>query len=63
MSELQRVWCLTALAMGGSFVKSFAKTMLLADETNESILLPALSAMMGKYPDYTDRRMQARVID
>jgi hypothetical protein len=62
MTREQRRWCLTAIGLGGDFVKSFAKTVLLADEVNEQILLPVLEQLMAKYPSYSEPAMQGKVI-
>lgn len=62
MTTEQRNWCLTAMRLGGSFVKLFAQAILAADDDNERILLPVLRTMMEKYPSYSDRRMQERAL-
>ena len=52
MTEEQRKWCKNADVRGGSFVKSFVKTLFLADDINFLLLEPILNILMKKYPYY-----------
>jgi hypothetical protein len=45
-------WCLNVQTDAGDFLKAFAEAVLRADEENLVILLPAISALMEKYPKY-----------
>jgi hypothetical protein len=52
MTNDEARWLQTALAYGGSFIRTFAEACLRTDQDNEQILRPALRALMKKYPDY-----------
>ncbi len=45
-------WLNNALRYGGSFVCAFARAVVASDAENFTILMPALKAMMVKYPKY-----------
>jgi len=49
-------WLNNALRYGGSFVCAFARAVVASDAENFTILMPALKAMMVKYPKYDAMR-------
>jgi hypothetical protein len=47
-------WLMHAAERGGGFVRSFAETVMRADDDNYRLLRPALIALKEKYPRYNN---------
>lgn len=56
MNDKERTWIDNATRYGGSFVDTFARACLCADDANFAIMKPVLGQMMEKYPKYLESR-------